>query len=166
MCRWLCNGNSAAGGWTTTAVTGLSHTPPPSTSTMISRQGAAALCWVLLSWLSFTNVFVAAQSTPESVITPFSNLPSRLFFFDDSEVSLLYFGVEMRSQCSTLFSFKVAIYHDSVHGNLYVSTDEGRSWKQADGIPNGAASMIIAHPFDNRYVNYFLLLIIGVFFIY
>ena len=64
-------------------------------------------------------------------------------------------------------SFKVAIYHDSVHGNLYVSTDEGRSWKQADGIPNGAASMIIAHPFDNRYVNYFLLLlIIGVFFIY
>lgn len=34
-----------------------------------------------------------------------------------------------------------------------MSTDEGRSWNQADGIPNGAASMIIAHPFDNRYVS-------------
>ena len=70
--------------------------PPPSSSyTMISRHGAAACCWLLLSWLSFTNVFVAAQSTPESVVTPFSNLPSRLFFFDDSEVGLLYFAVEM-----------------------------------------------------------------------
>ena len=131
---------------------------------MISRHGAAACCWVLLSWLSFTNVFVAAQSTPESVVTPFNNLPSRLFFFDDSEVSLLYFGVEMRSQCSIFLSFKVAIYHDSQHRNLYVSTDEGRSWNQADGIPDGVASMIIAHPFDNRYVNYFLLVIIGVLF--
>ena len=52
-----------------------------------------------------------------------------------------------------ILSFKVAIYHDSQHRNLYVSIDEGRSWNQADGIPNGAASMIIAHPFDNRYVN-------------
>ena len=144
----------AAGCWTTTAH-GL--VPPPSTFTMISRHSAAACCWLLLSWLLFTNLFVAAQSTPESVLTSFSNLPSRLFFFDDSEVSFLHFVVEMRSQCSIYLSFKVAIYHDSDHRNLYVSIDEGRSWKLADGIPNGAASMIIPHPFDNRYVNYFLL---------
>ena len=54
------------------------------------------------------------------------------------------------------FSFKVAVYHDSQHRNLYVSTDEGKSWNLADGIPKGAASMVIAHPHDNRYVNYFL----------
>jgi hypothetical protein len=34
-----------------------------------------------------------------------------------------------------------------------VSLDEGRSWKQAEGLPDGVAAMIIAHPFDNRYVN-------------
>lgn len=63
-------------------------------------------------------------------------------------------------------SFKVAIYHDSQHRNLYVSTDEGRSWKQAEGIPNGAASMIIAHPFDNRYVSYLFIYQYWFFFMY
>lgn len=65
----------------------------------------------------------------------------------------------MRSRCSFVhfFASKVAIYHDSLHRNVYVSTDEGRTWKQAEGIPNGQASMVIPHPFDNRYVNYFFL---------
>lgn len=71
-----------------------------------------------------------------------------------------------RDECLTFLSFKVAIYHDSLHGNLYVSTDEGKSWKQADGIPNGVASMIFTHPFDNRYVSCFLLVKSGVFYIY
>lgn len=34
-----------------------------------------------------------------------------------------------------------------------MSHDEGRSWRQAEGLPDGVAAMIIAHPFDNRYVN-------------
>lgn len=99
MCRWLCTR------FTDSELRTRQHTvcqavpppPPSSTYTMISRHSAAACCWLLLSWLSFTNVFVTAQSTPDSVITPFSNLPSRLFFFHDSEVGFLYFGVEIRS---------------------------------------------------------------------
>ena len=63
-------------------------------TTMFSRHGAAACYWVLLSWLSFITVYVVAQSTPESAVTSFSNLPSRLFFFDDTEVSVLYSGVD------------------------------------------------------------------------
>ncbi|KAG6813092.1 vacuolar protein sorting/targeting protein PEP1, partial [Arthromyces matolae] len=44
-----------------------------------------------------------------------------------------------------------AIFHDSLEGNVYVSHNEGKSWSQADGIPNGQASMVIEHPFNNRY---------------
>ena len=51
------------------------------------------------------------------------------------------------------FTFKVAIYHDSVQSNVYVSLDEGRSWKLAEGVPEGKASMVIEHPFVNRFVN-------------
>ncbi|KAF8798604.1 vacuolar protein sorting/targeting protein 10 [Phlegmacium glaucopus] len=90
----------------------------------------AARCWALLSWLSFIAVFVAAQSKPESIITPFNNLPERLFFFDDTDV---------------------ALFHDLAERNVYMSHDEGRNWKQADGIPDGVASIVVEHPFDNRY---------------
>ena len=56
--------------------------------------------------------------------------------------------------CSTCSIYvKVAIYHDSLHRNVYVSSDEGRSWQQAEGIPDGMAAMVIAHPFDNRFVS-------------
>ena len=46
-----------------------------------------------------------------------------------------------------------AIFHDSMEGNIYVSLDEGKSWKSAEGIPSGKASMFFEHPVDNRYVS-------------
>jgi len=38
-----------------------------------------------------------------------------------------------------------------MEGNVYVSLDEGKNWKLADGIPSGKASMFFEHPVDNRY---------------
>ena len=68
---------------TTTAV--YNKACPP-TSIMMSRHRTAACCWALLSWISFASVFVTAQQQPDSVVTSFSNLPNRLFFFDDTDV--------------------------------------------------------------------------------
>lgn len=75
---------------------------------------------------------VIAQSEPEHTISYFPNLPARLFFFDDTTS---------------------VIFHDVVEGNVWVSEDEGRYWKLANGIPTGKASMVIEHPLDNRYVS-------------
>jgi hypothetical protein len=40
-----------------------------------------------------------------------------------------------------------------MEGSVYVSSDEGKSWKIASDIPKGQAMMVIEHPFDNRYVS-------------
>ncbi|KAJ7460667.1 vacuolar protein sorting/targeting protein 10 [Mycena latifolia] len=81
-----------------------------------------------LSLLSLPALLVAQD--PEHSITTFENLPARLFFFDDTTS---------------------AVYHDSMEGNIYVSPDEGKTWKRAEDIPEGAAAMVIEHPFDNTY---------------
>ncbi|KIY66769.1 vacuolar protein sorting/targeting protein 10 [Cylindrobasidium torrendii FP15055 ss-10] len=70
-----------------------------------------------------------AGPVPKHTITSFSNLPGRLFFFDDSEA---------------------ALYLDAMAGTLYVSQDEGKSWGKASNVPEGEATMVIEHPFDNR----------------
>jgi hypothetical protein len=44
-------------------------------------------------------------------------------------------------------------------GDVFVSQDEGKSWSKADGIPSGKAAMVIEHPFNNRVVGYFYLLL-------
>ncbi|KAJ7446295.1 Oligoxyloglucan reducing end-specific cellobiohydrolase [Mycena latifolia] len=64
---------------------------------------------------------------PEHSITSFTNSPTQFFFFGDSTS---------------------VIFHDSIEGNIYVSSDEGRSWTLPDEIPRGAAEMVIEHPFD------------------
>ncbi|KAG5634687.1 vacuolar protein sorting/targeting protein PEP1 [Sphagnurus paluster] len=84
---------------------------------------------LLLYFLASCLLLVHAQG-PEHVITSFDNLPANLFFFDDTES---------------------AIFHDSIEGNVYVSSNEGRTWKQVDDIPKGRAAMVIEHPFNNRY---------------
>lgn len=38
-------------------------------------------------------------------------------------------------------------------GVVYVSPDEGKSWKPADGVPEGKAAMVIEHPYNNRVVS-------------
>ncbi|KAJ7623514.1 vacuolar protein sorting/targeting protein 10 [Roridomyces roridus] len=83
-----------------------------------------ATIFFLFLWLP--SLLLAQK--PEHTISNFDNLPSRLFFFDDTTS---------------------AIYHDSMEGNIFVSPDEGKTWKRADDIPKGAALMVIEHPFDN-----------------
>ncbi|KAI0766636.1 Oligoxyloglucan reducing end-specific cellobiohydrolase [Trametes elegans] len=83
---------------------------------------------LLFLWaISCLLAYVASQ--PQSSITSFENLPARLFFFDDATT---------------------AVYHDVVKGDVWVSQDEGKSWERAAGVPEGKASMVIEHPFDNR----------------
>ncbi|KAF8196799.1 Oligoxyloglucan reducing end-specific cellobiohydrolase [Mycena galopus ATCC 62051] len=84
-----------------------------------------AICLFLLS----LPCLLLAQD-PEHTFTSFSNLPSRLFFFDDTTT---------------------AIYHDSIEGNIYVSSDEGKTWNLPEEIPRGAAAMVLEHPFDRAY---------------
>jgi hypothetical protein len=36
---------------------------------------------------------------------------------------------------------------------VYVSSNEGKSWNIAGDLPERKAMMVIAHPFDNRYVS-------------
>ncbi|KAK7031441.1 Sortilin [Favolaschia claudopus] len=67
---------------------------------------------------------------PEHEFTSFPNLPARLFYFEDTTT---------------------VIYHDSVEGNIYVSSDEGKSWSQPEDIPKGEAVMVIEHPFEHSY---------------
>ncbi|KAJ7281966.1 vacuolar protein sorting/targeting protein 10 [Mycena rebaudengoi] len=84
------------------------------------------LCAAFLLLISFPCLLLAQ----EHHITSFNNLPARLFFFDDTTS---------------------AIYHDAIDGDIYVSSDEGKGWKLADGIPKGVAAMVMEHPFDNSY---------------
>ncbi|GJE98598.1 vacuolar protein sorting/targeting protein [Phanerochaete sordida] len=85
----------------------------------------AGLLWAVLACL---GVLAFAQQDPESAVTNFPNQPSRLFFFDDSPVS---------------------IYHSLTDGIVWVSQDEGKTWGKAAGVPEGDAAMVIEHPFDN-----------------
>ena len=87
------------------------------------------LLWTLLFLLLSS---VVAQSDPAHTVSFFQNLPAKLFFFDDTTS---------------------VIYHDVVDGNVWVSEDEGRYWKLANGIPTGSTAMVIQHPFDNHYVS-------------
>lgn len=95
---------------------------------MAPLHRTAVFLWSILCFIAVT----AAQREPEHAITYFPNLPSRLFFFDDTTSVL---------------------YHDSSKGNVWVSGDEGKNWKEAEGIPDGKAAMLIEHPFDNNYVR-------------
>ncbi|KAH9852157.1 Oligoxyloglucan reducing end-specific cellobiohydrolase [Lenzites betulinus] len=84
---------------------------------------AVVILWTI-AWFLFS-----ASAQPESSITSFEHLPTRLFFFDDSTD---------------------AIYHDLEKGVAYVSPDEGKTWSPAAGVPEGKAAMVFEHPFNNR----------------
>ncbi|OSD04902.1 Oligoxyloglucan reducing end-specific cellobiohydrolase [Trametes coccinea BRFM310] len=90
---------------------------------MALHHGPSLIFW-LLTWL-----LAVAVAQPQSSISYFDNLPARLFFFDDTTN---------------------AVYHDVVKGNVHISEDEGKTWQLAPGVPEGKASMVVEHPFDNR----------------
>ncbi|KAI0057638.1 Oligoxyloglucan reducing end-specific cellobiohydrolase [Artomyces pyxidatus] len=83
---------------------------------------------LLCAW-SFLLLLVVQAQQPEVQVNYFHNLPARLYFFDDATY---------------------VAYHDVVEGNIYISSDEGKTWDRATDIPSGEASMFIPHPFNNR----------------
>ncbi|KAF9497875.1 vacuolar protein sorting/targeting protein 10 [Pleurotus eryngii] len=85
--------------------------------------------WVSSLALLWCFCFALAQK-PSHTITPFRNLPGGLFFFEDTQAVL---------------------YFDAIDGIVYVSSDEGKGWEQAQGVPKGVAKMIVPHPFNNHY---------------
>ena len=107
----------------------------------------AVLLWTLLLVLAH---LVCAQKEPESSISYFHNLPARLFFFDDRTVCS---RTLVRSTTVGLPVLQEVIYHDVMDGNVWVSSNEGKSWSRAEDIPEGKAAMVIEHPFDNNYVR-------------
>lgn len=115
---------------------------------MIIRHKSA----LLISWLwLLLSLGIALAAEPESAITYFDNLPARLYFLDDTKVcEFSVFKWEKDSYC-----FQTVVYHDVVKGDCWVSLDEGKSWKLAEGIPTGETAMVFEHPFNNRYVSCF-----------
>lgn len=84
---------------------------------------------VFLLGLTCRSATASAASAPSVAISRFDSLPGRLTYFDDSTVVL---------------------YHDSIRGNVLRSQDEGKSWTQVVGPPNGKAYMLVEHPYDKR----------------
>ncbi|KAL7415743.1 hypothetical protein BDY24DRAFT_337902 [Mrakia frigida] len=72
--------------------------------------------------------FVTAQK-PQSTVTRFAHLPSKIYYFDDTSS---------------------VIYHDPLSQNIHRSGDEGKEWKLVDGIPEGEAAQLVEHPTDNQ----------------
>jgi hypothetical protein len=82
----------------------------------------------LLSSLILLLTLINAQS-PQIALTLFNNLPSKLFYFDDTQV---------------------VIYHDEIAKDIYRSQDEGKTWQLIQGVPRGHSNIFIEHPFDSR----------------
>lgn len=92
-----------------------------------SRSRLLGAIWLLLLSFSFHSSAVIAGD-PTVSITRFHNLPSKLFYFDDTTTVLM---------------------HDPYFSNVQISSDEGLSWALVDGVPDGAAVRLIQHPFSN-----------------
>ncbi|KZP04862.1 Oligoxyloglucan reducing end-specific cellobiohydrolase [Athelia psychrophila] len=89
-----------------------------------------ATAFLLFLWALILCIPLALAQDPEHSVSYFENLPARLFFLDDTTS---------------------VIYHDIIKGDVYVSSDEGKNWALAQGVPEGQASMVFEHPFNNRY---------------
>ncbi|KAJ7579923.1 hypothetical protein C8J56DRAFT_1058949 [Mycena floridula] len=83
---------------------------------MILKRWTTASFSFSLLFLLISLISRSLAADPKKTITSFPNFPANIFFFDDSES---------------------AIYFDAIDGDVHVSQDEGKSWKLAEGIPNG-----------------------------
>ena len=130
----------------------FSHTTTPPSSLTMTRRPNVVVTILQGLLLSISALLVIGQGTPSQSISTFQNLPARFLFFDDTDVSTLGHISIIPDRCL----IQTAIFHDLMEGNIYVTLDEGKSWKLAEGVPSGVASMFIEHPVDNRYVRYIL----------
>ncbi|GAA6014077.1 hypothetical protein JCM10207_000230 [Rhodosporidiobolus poonsookiae] len=82
---------------------------------------------LVVALVAFATPASAASSAPSLTHTLFDNLPSRIFYFDDSSTVL---------------------YHDQLGRNIWRSIDEGRKWEIINGVPKGEAYVLLEHPGD------------------
>ncbi|KAJ9098981.1 hypothetical protein QFC20_005799 [Naganishia adeliensis] len=69
-----------------------------------------------------------AADDPKVGVTRFKNLPSKLFYFEDTTTILM---------------------HGPVSSTVHISQDEGLTWHPAPNVPPGTAIRLIQHPFNN-----------------
>lgn len=55
----------------------------------------------------------------------------------------------------------MVIYHDILEQDVWISEDEGKEWKLAEGVPKGQAIMVQMHPFSPRTVRTILIRMIS-----
>ena len=94
-----------------------------------SAMRTVALLCVLIALQLLVAVPAGAAREPAMKATAFSELPSRVSYFDDSSIVL---------------------WHDAVSGLVYRSADEGRTFSPVDGVPAGSAYLLIEHPYNAR----------------
>ncbi|KAI0030630.1 Oligoxyloglucan reducing end-specific cellobiohydrolase [Vararia minispora EC-137] len=93
------------------------------------RHLSLCLWHCALALLSGLLPVLTRAADPTYAVTHFENLPARLVSLDDTQT---------------------VVYHDAITRNIFVSQDEGRTWKRPENIPEGVAVMFFEHPFDNR----------------
>ncbi|KAL1407369.1 vacuolar protein sorting/targeting protein PEP1 [Vanrija albida] len=85
----------------------------------------------MASWLLAAGLLallsVVGAADPEVEVTRFANLPSKLFYFEDSTHVLM---------------------HDDVRHTVYHSADEGKTWKEVEDI--GKVHRLIDHPHNKE----------------
>ncbi|KAI5476446.1 signal sequence binding protein [Pseudohyphozyma bogoriensis] len=86
---------------------------------------------VAVQLLALTALAVAAKDDPKPELhhTLFDNLPSKIFYFEDTSV---------------------VMYHDQLGKNIWRSQDEGKTWKILDNVALGEALLLLEHPYDNK----------------
>jgi hypothetical protein len=98
---------------------------------------------------------VNAQDKPFITSQHFTNLPSKIFYFDDTTVGRFHLP-RTRSVLTVDLGFGLEqsiLYHDGIDGQVHVSSDEGKTWFPAKGVDKGEAAAVIEHPFDNTVVR-------------
>lgn len=86
--------------------------------------------WRILCAFAVALLAYAVQAeSPKIDQHYFPNVPAKLHYFEDSSEVL---------------------WHDAAEGNVYRSSDEGKTWSKVRGPREGMANLVIPHPYDPR----------------
>ena len=92
---------------------------------MKMQQGVALLAYLLLT----LSLGVLGKNKPAVERTEFGDVPTNLFYFEDSDVVLV-------TNPSTRTTYR--------------SDDAGVKWKKLDGVDDGQVLEVLKHPYDNQ----------------
>lgn len=93
------------------------------------RPFASSVLLVLLAFCLSSLPLVLAASDPTAKHTLFPNLPAKLVYFEDTPIILS---------------------HDASTRNVWRSSDEGATWSQIKGVPDGEAWILVEHAWDSK----------------